>query len=289
MIFDGLDAFLASHAAGFARRPAALVLAEDAVELGSTLSHLAALGFGRIGVLCDDLTPWPVNAPVQAARVRYDIWQQDALPRAVNRAIAAAPGAWLHYCYNAEYLFYPFCETRSILDVTTFQTEERRDTIVTPVVDLYAADTAQSPDGVDIGQAHLDRIGYYALSRPDAAQNWAPKERQFDLYGGLRWRFEEHVPWTRRRIDRVSLFKAVPGLQMDSEGLFNLEEYNTLSCPWHHNLSGAVCSFRTAKALRINPGSREAIRSFAWAHSARFDWNSRQLMDLGLIEPGQWF
>lgn len=289
MIYDGLEAYLASQAAGFTRRPTALVLAEDATELGSTLTHLAGLGFGRIAVLCDDLTPWPATAPGQADRVRYDIWQEDALPRAVNRVIEAAPGAWLHYCYNAEYLFFPFCETRSVLDVTTFQSEERRDTIVTPVIDLYAADTATAPDGVAIEAAQLDRIGYYALSRKDPARQWAPKERQFDLYGGLRWRLEEHVPWARRRIDRVSLFRAVASLQMDSEGLFNIEEFNTLSCPWHHNLSGAVCSFRTAKALRINPGSREAIHSFAWAHSARFDWNSRQLLDLGLIEPGQWF
>jgi hypothetical protein len=64
---------------------------------------------------------------------------------------------------------------------------------------------------------------------------------------------------------------------------------NTYACAWHHNLTAAVCSFRTAKALRANPGSRGAIPTFRWAKSVPFQWQSQQLMDLGLIEPGQWF
>jgi hypothetical protein len=41
--------------------------------------------------------------------------------------------------------------------------------------------------------------------------------------------------------------------------------------------------------LRTNPGSRHAIPTFRWPNSVRFDWTSQQLMDLGLMEPGQWF
>ncbi|NBO21474.1 MAG: hypothetical protein EBU97_06040, partial [Rhodobacteraceae bacterium] len=67
------------------------------------------------------------------------------------------------------------------------------------------------------------------------------------------------------------------------------EEYNTYACPWHNNLTAAVCSFRTAKALRTNPGSRHAVTDFLWHNSVRFSWSSQQLMDLGLMEPGQWF
>jgi hypothetical protein len=64
---------------------------------------------------------------------------------------------------------------------------------------------------------------------------------------------------------------------------------NTYACPWHNNLTAAVCSFRTAKALRTNPGSRDAIQTFDWHNSTPFAWHSQQLMDLGLMEPGQWF
>ena len=64
---------------------------------------------------------------------------------------------------------------------------------------------------------------------------------------------------------------------------------NTYACPWHNNITAAVCSFRTAKALRSNPGSRFDIQNFRWHNSMPFEWQSQQLMDLGLMEPGQWF
>ena len=134
----------------------------------------------------------------------------------------------------------------------------------------------------------LDRSGYYALARTGA--NGHPLDRQLDFFGGLRWRFEEHVPKNKRRIDRVALFRSRSnGLVMQADGTFNEAEYNTYQCPWHHNLTCAVASFRTAKALTQNPGSRHAINSFRWRNSVPFEWSSRQLMDLGLIEPGQWF
>ena len=114
-------------------------------------------------------------------------------------------------------------------------------------------------------------------------------ERQLSIYGGLKWRFEEHLPWAKRRIDRVALFCAKAGLQMDAEQMFNDEEYNTYQCPWHHSVTIAICSFRTAKYLKSNPGSTFEVNSFAWSKSQKFHWNSQQLMDLGLMEPGQWF
>ena len=76
---------------------------------------------------------------------------------------------------------------------------------------------------------------------------------------------------------------------MRPDHTFNDEEYNTYSCPWHHNLTAAVCSFRAAKALKTNPGSSEEIPSFMWFNSVPFEWQSEQLLDLGLMEPGQWF
>jgi len=87
----------------------------------------------------------------------------------------------------------------------------------------------------------------------------------------------------------VGIFRARPGLTVDERFLLSDQEMNTLSCPWHHNLTAAIASFRVAKALRTNPGSRERINTFRWQGSARFEWSSQQLMDLGLMEPGQWF
>ncbi len=114
-------------------------------------------------------------------------------------------------------------------------------------------------------------------------------ERQMDMFGGLRRRFEEHVPWGRRRIDRVALVRAERGLEMRPDLTLSDEERNTVNCPWHNNLTAAVMSFRAAKALRSNPGSKWTVTDFRWSGSVPFDWSSKQLLELGLMEPGQWF
>jgi hypothetical protein len=134
----------------------------------------------------------------------------------------------------------------------------------------------------------MDRSGYYALARMKPGTEW-PEERQLDFFGGLRWRFEEHISEASRKIDRVGLFKSSKELVLRGNHTFNEPEYNTYSCEWHHNLSAAIMSFRTAKALKRNPGSAFDIQSFQWHNSAPFEWHSRQLLDLGLMEPGQWF
>jgi hypothetical protein len=214
---------------------------------------------------------------------------EGALVGAMNRLIEAAPGIWFYYGFNAEYLFHPFCETRNVREMIAFHAEERRDALLSYVIDLYAVDLDRHPQAVSLEEAHMDRSGYYALARADAANKNHPRERQLDFFGGLRWRFEEHVPPARRRIDRIALFKAKPGLRLRPDFTFSDEEYNTYACAWHHNLTTAVCSFRTAKALKSNAGSMYDIRGFRWHNSIPFEWHSQQLMDLGLMEPGQWF
>jgi len=76
---------------------------------------------------------------------------------------------------------------------------------------------------------------------------------------------------------------------MDARGLFNDPEMNTIACPWHHNMTFCVASFRVAKSLINNPGSTYEIDSFMWDQSTRFEWTAQQIMNHGLMEPGQWF
>jgi hypothetical protein len=38
-----------------------------------------------------------------------------------------------------------------------------------------------------------------------------------------------------------------------------------------------------------HPGFAKRRDSLIWHGSVPFEWSSRQLMDLGMIEPGQWF
>jgi len=290
MRYASLGAFLERGAPVLARGPVAMVFAEDQVEVASTLTHHLQAGFRSLLLFADEAITLPPDLEDQIHRITLNVQQDDALTATVDRITAAAPPeTWLYYCYNAEYLFFPFSESRSIRDMLTFHGEERRDAMLTYVIDLYAGDLARCPSAVSRDDTYIDKSGYYALGRPDPARNNHPKERQLDFFGGLRWRFEEHVPAARRKIDRISLFKARPGLRLRPDHTFSDEEYNTYACPWHHNLTAAICSFRAAKALRGNPGSRYEIQDFRWRNSVPFGWNSRQLMDLGLMEPGQWF
>lgn len=290
MHYPTLDAYLAKPGAGLTRGPLAVILAEDAVEVNSTLRHHLDAGFGAVLLLADNALQVPEDLSARIDRAGYDVFADNALTSAVNKVIAAAsPGVWIYYGYNGEYLFHPFRETRSLRDLVTFQAEERRDAVLSYVIDLYAADLTDHPNAVSLETAHLDRSGYYALGRPDPANHNHPKERQLDFFGGLRWRLEEHVPPSRRKIDRIALFRAKKGLVLRPDFTFSEEEYNTYACPWHHNITTAIASFRTAKALRTNAGSRHGIDSFIWHNSVPFTWHSQQLMDMGLMEPGQWF
>lgn len=287
MVYPDLKSFLAKGRAELAKGPTALILLEDTIEVDSTLRHHLELGFAKVVAFGASDIPLAADVADQVIHVHHDMRSDKALETVVNGAIHLCPEQWLFYCYNAEYLFFPFCEHRKVGEMLTFQTEERRSAILTYVIDLYAGDLDTAVDAVSLENAHLDTSGYYALARTDRDNTFL--ERQLDFYGGLRWRFEEHVPWLRRRIDRISLFKAAPKLNLRADHTLNEPEYNTYACPWHHSITASICSFRTAKALKRNPGSGYQIPTFKWHNSAAFAWNSQQLMDLGLMEPGQWF
>lgn len=282
-----LSAFIAHAKQSPRQGPVALILIDDDLDVASTIAHHSKAGFAWFILFCAKDMVLPGTLPDGVERVDCDMSEADALQTIINAMIKILPERWLYYCYNAEYLFYPFCETRSVGEMLGFMTKERRDTVMTYVIDLYAQDLTAHPNGVDRDTAHFDKSGYYAQARLDA--EGAPLDRQVDIFGGLRWRFEEHIPKARQRTDRVSFFRARSGLRMLPDRSFSIAEYNTYSCPWHNNLSAAIGSFRTAKALRRNPGSRDTISTFHWSQSEKFSWQSQQLLDLGLMEPGQWF
>lgn len=288
MEYASLDHFLKTGAEALAKGPVAMIFVEDDVELATTMRHHIQSGFKSVLVFMPDAFVLPKDVEARIHRIPFDCGPRNAVVNAINRIIAAAPGIWMYYCYNAEYLFFPFCETRSVGEMLTFHGEERRDAMLTYVIDLYADDLQACPMGVSLDRAFLDRSGYYAQARKDP-ETGHPRERQLDFFGGVRWRHEEHIPKDSRKIDRIALFKAKPGLKILPNHTFEDQEYNTYACPWHHNLTAAICSFRTAKALKKNPGSTFEIHSFRWHNSTPFEWHSRQLLDLGLMEPGQWF
>lgn len=291
MILQSLNDLKRLGRGALGKGPVAILIAEDEVELKATATHLLNLRFGKLVLLA----PEGMQAADEIASdkgdtvvlVRHPTRQPGTAADAVNTVIPLAPGTWLHYCFNGEFLFFPFSETRSIREACAFAEEERRYSILTYVIDLYAADLTAHPGAVCRDTAHLDRAGYYAETRRNGDGD--VMERQLNFFGGLRWRFEEHVPKDKRRIDRTGLFRAERGLKLLDDHRLSNEELNTYACPWHNSMTAAICSFRVAKALRSNPGSRHDIDSFLWHRSEKFDWTAQQLMDLGLMEPGQWF
>lgn len=291
MTHPTLAQFLTQGHDSLKRGPIAVLLIEDLSAVTPTLAHHLNCGFQLILALSPEPLPTdllPEDPDGRIVNLRYDARQPRAHAAAVNAVIEAVPpDTWLYYGFNAEFLFYPFSESRSVGEMLAFHAEERRRAMLTYVIDLYATDLERFPDAVSLDEAMFDRSGYFALARKGRDGN--PMERQLDFHGGLRWRFEEHIPADRRRIDRIALFRTQPGLQLLPDHRFNTEEYNTYSCPWHHNLTAAVASFRVAKALARNPGSRQEIRTFTWRNSQPFRWHSQQLLELGLMEPGQWF
>lgn len=269
-IYDGL------------KDPVAVVLAEDRIALEETVRHKQALGFPTVVVVgeCPAVLPdgvFHVDEAIDTPAQALDL---------LNRIVRARRDVWLYYGYNAEFLFFPFCEKRGIADALRFMAEERRQHVFCYALDLYAGDIAACPGGVDAEAPLFDGVGYYGAER--RGEN-GPLARQPEVFGGLRRRFEEHMPHDRRRIDRISVFQTCAGLEILPDYRLNNDEMNTISCPWHHNMTMAVMSFRVAKALRHNPGSAEHVSDFRWSGSVPFAWSSAQLLEMGFIEPGQWF
>ena len=155
--------------------------------------HLDA-GFPQVLLLAADGIAVAADLAAKIHRIRFDAMAESAMITAVNRLIEAAPGIWPYYCTNGEYRFHPFCATRNIRAMLTFQTEERRDAVLGYVIDLYASDLNLFPNVVALDQAGLDRSGYYALSRPDPANPNQPRAP-----AGFLWRIALAVRRTQPR------------------------------------------------------------------------------------------
>ena len=152
-----LEGYFRAMQASPPKGPLAIIMAEDPVEVDTTLRHHIQAGFRDVLLLAPEAIAVAPELQDGLHRVTYDVHAENALVAAVNRVIEAFPGLWMYYCFNAEYLFHPFCETRTVRDLIAFHAEERRDAMLTYVVDLYAGDLDRFPNAVSLETAHLDR------------------------------------------------------------------------------------------------------------------------------------
>ena len=79
------------------------------------------------------------HAPNTVSIIRAQTRRADAAASLVNALIPLVPNEWVHYSYNAEYFFYPFCEDRTVGEMAAFIAEERRDCALTYVATRISA------------------------------------------------------------------------------------------------------------------------------------------------------
>jgi hypothetical protein len=159
MQFPTLKTYLNWAKAHAPKGPFAFIFAQDDIELTHTVAHHIKLGFRQTVVLADVPFTRPADLPAEVAFIARAAKSSSDISQEMNAIISALPQQWIYCGYNGEYLFYPFCESRSIGEIIAFNTEERRKTIPTTVVDLYAGiwDTArmgwmsQTPISIGLG------------------------------------------------------------------------------------------------------------------------------------------
>ncbi|MEM7211411.1 MAG: hypothetical protein AAF479_05850 [Pseudomonadota bacterium] len=280
MQFDTVSAFVKA-------RPAlpggviAVLLCETRIHAQDSARRLAEQGAGAIIAIGSPvgLAEGLGELPVPVISIAERPTQRTAWTH-VNALIDALGDRWLLWLWNSEWFVFPFGETRTLNDLTAFLADERRKMIFTYALDLYAAELPGGDADPRGAELCFDRIGYHAFPR---------EEKVLRLFGGLGWRFAELTPRELQQIGRTSLFRAQRGTWLDRNYLFDDPEYGSVQCKWHHNPTAAVMTLRRARRIMAHPQIHELRGKLMWQGTQRFDWTSRQLLELGMIEPGQWF
>lgn len=198
----------------------------------------------------------------------------------LNAIFPALAGRWVLWLWNSEFFFYPYCENRTLSDLAEFLESERRRAIFTYALDLYSDHLPGAQDDLREAELAFDRLGYHAFPEQD---------QRLKLYGSLGWRFEEACPLWMQQIGRASFLKVVPGLAMTRDLQFEEDAYASVSCPWHRNPTAAMMTLRRTRRIFANPKFRDMRGQLYWRGAETFDWSSQQLLEHGMIEPGQWF
>ncbi|MEM7239372.1 MAG: hypothetical protein AAF501_16320 [Pseudomonadota bacterium] len=209
-----------------------------------------------------------------------DLADRYSRDRIMNRLIDRFDGRWIHWLNNGEFFFYPWCETRTVGDLAAFLADERRPILYTYGLDLYGRTLPDPQDDPRMAEMWLDTRAYYAFP----AEN-----RRLAFFGGLGWRFEDLILPSLQQVGRAGLFRAQKGVHIRQDMVFGEDAYVSVSAPWHNSATGAVMSLRRTRHLFAAPEFVDVQDRLFWPGSVRFEWTSEQLLNLGMIEPGQWF
>ena len=171
-------------------------------------SVIRTRGFERLIAVGPGAEAAPDRADLVAAPA--DIANADSRAAVINKLIAHAAGRWMLTCFNGEFLFYPYHESRRIQDFTEFLSWERRPAAMGYAVDIYSDALRREEDAFSLQDVYFDTEGWYGFERG---------EQQAEVFGGLGWRFEEFTPRDMTRVNRPALFWADPAVRIRSDPL----------------------------------------------------------------------
>lgn len=276
MRFDDVDAFVRSRPS-MPDGAIAILLCETRMQVAVSARRLEEQGAAAIIAVGATTELDDITIPVH--RIAERPAQRDAW-KLLNKLIALLSGRWLLWLWNGEFFVFPYGERRALDDLTAFLSDERRPVAFTYALDLYAQDLPGPVEDPAEADLYFDRIGYHAFPQ---------EEHGLKLFGGLGWRFAEYAVQGMEQIGRSSLFLANRDVLLTRAYVFDLAEYNSVQCKWHHSPTAAMMTLRRSRRIMAHPQFHTVRGKLIWAGSERFDWTSRQLLELGMIEPGQWF
>ncbi|MEM6932201.1 MAG: hypothetical protein AAF526_01310 [Pseudomonadota bacterium] len=254
-----------------------VLFCEDAAYVSATLDR--ALSQRPAHILCIGRTSG-VEDHEHVTMIRADLADRFARDGIINRIIDRFDGRWIHWINNGDFFFYPWCESRSLGELAAFLADERRPILFSYGLDLYARELPAKNADPRLVEMWFDLRAYHAF----------PEEnRRLAIFGGLGWRFEELFLPAWRQIGRAALFRAEKGVHIGKDMVFEDDVYVSVSAPWHNSPTGAVMSLRRTRHLFASPEFVDVQERLFWPGSHKFEWTSAQLLDLGMIEPGQWF
>jgi len=215
-----------------------------------------------------------------------------------------------HWCLTVdpdEFLVFPYCDARSLIELTAYLDQEQKESFFSIMLDMYGAGTVD--DAVyQKGQDPLevcpwfDATGYYQDQRPDYGEWW--------IRGGVRRRvFFADQPWHAPALNKTVLVKwrwyyaYIASTHIVWPNRLNRPHFHDTLAPTGCLLHFKYLSFFRDKAeeemarKQHYAGSREYQRYLEGLDSKTVLWNPasvrfqdwRQCVDLGLMNVGRWF
>ncbi len=268
----------------------ALIFCVDHFVVQETIEHHLKIGFDHVILFTPTFNKLIANEKV--IQFEAEISSRDEAWKIICEHYSKLRRNWIYWGLNGEYLYFPYCETRSIKDLAIFLTEERRNSAFGFIVDAYSRNINQDQHGISFDNTGIDTKNYFSLPAEfDFLEDFEEEERKrfIEIHGGLKWRFIEHTSNDNTKVSSTIFFNLHNDFSIDENGLVIDKEYYSHSCAHHKSPTTAVVSFRTVIDLLHNPNSRAAVRNLNWVGTETFNWSSPQLLRLGFIETGQWF